>query len=48
LTANARTEDRERALSAGFDSFLAKPIDIYLLANEIERLAKDSSLQAAS
>jgi CheY-like chemotaxis protein len=41
LTANARTEDRDRALSAGFDSFLAKPIDVHELAGEIERLARE-------
>jgi CheY-like chemotaxis protein/two-component sensor histidine kinase len=45
LTANARTEDRERALKAGFDSFLAKPIDIHQLASEIERLAREVSLR---
>jgi CheY-like chemotaxis protein len=44
LTANARTEDRDRALSAGFDSFLAKPVDVHELAGEIERLAKEMVL----
>ena len=43
LTANARSEDRDRALSAGFDSFLAKPIDIHHLAHEIRRLAHEAS-----
>jgi CheY-like chemotaxis protein len=39
LTANARSEDRERALTAGFDAFIAKPIDIAVLAEEVRRLA---------
>ncbi|HXH40533.1 MAG TPA: ATP-binding protein [Thermoanaerobaculia bacterium] len=38
LTANARNEDRERALAAGFDSFIAKPVDIHRLAEEVRRL----------
>jgi DNA-binding response OmpR family regulator len=41
LTANARSEDRDHAIRAGFDAFLAKPIDIHLLAREIQRLAKE-------
>ena len=38
LTANARLEDRERVLAAGFDSFLAKPVDLNVLAGEVRRL----------
>jgi PAS domain S-box-containing protein len=44
LTANARAEDRDHALRAGFDSFLAKPIDIRELADEIHRLAHARAL----
>jgi CheY-like chemotaxis protein len=39
LTAFARPEDRERALAAGFDSHLAKPIDPDVLFSEIAKLA---------
>jgi PAS domain S-box-containing protein len=38
LTANARGEDRERAMAAGFDAFIAKPVDLDVLAAEIKRL----------
>ncbi|HJT16681.1 MAG TPA: ATP-binding protein [Thermoanaerobaculia bacterium] len=38
LTANARTVDRERVLAAGFDAFLAKPVDLNVLADEVRRL----------
>jgi CheY-like chemotaxis protein len=39
LTAYAREEDRQRALSAGFQSHLAKPVDPCDLANAIAQLA---------
>jgi two-component system cell cycle response regulator DivK len=38
LTASAMQGDRERALSAGFTSYLAKPISLNVLRREIERL----------
>jgi two-component system cell cycle response regulator DivK len=38
LTASAMQGDRERALSAGFTSYLAKPISLNVLRGEVERL----------
>ena len=44
LTASAMQGDRERALSAGFTSYLAKPISLNVLRSEMERLlGKESS-----
>jgi two-component system CheB/CheR fusion protein len=40
LTAFARQEDRQRALDAGYDAHLAKPVDPDKLVSEIGRLAK--------
>ena len=39
LTALVRPEDRDRALAAGFDRYLAKPIDPMDLANAVAQLA---------
>jgi CheY-like chemotaxis protein len=39
LTAFARPEDRERAVAAGFDVHLAKPVDPDRLMEQIARLA---------
>jgi signal transduction histidine kinase/ActR/RegA family two-component response regulator len=39
LTALARTEDRQRALSAGYQMHVAKPIDPFELAVTVEQLA---------
>jgi two-component system CheB/CheR fusion protein len=39
LTAFARSNDRQRALAAGFDEFLAKPVDADVLASALLRLA---------
>lgn len=38
LTASAMQGDRERALSAGFTSYVSKPIRLALLRGEVERL----------
>jgi CheY-like chemotaxis protein len=38
LTANARIEDRARALAAGYQRHMAKPVDPAVLAQEIARI----------
>ena len=38
LTANAMQGDREKALSAGFTSYLSKPVQLSLLRAELARL----------
>jgi CheY-like chemotaxis protein len=40
LTASAMQGDRERALAAGFSSYVAKPVDLNFLRSEIERLTQ--------
>ena len=42
VTALARSEDRRRALDAGFQMHVAKPIDPYELVATVERLAHDA------
>lgn len=42
VTAYARIEDREKALAAGFQAHVAKPVDIVELASEILRILSDS------
>jgi len=37
LTAHAMTGDRERALDAGFDGYITKPIDIRNFPNQVQR-----------
>jgi PAS domain S-box-containing protein len=39
VTANAHAEDRERAIAAGFDEYLAKPVDPAALAFAVAALA---------
>ncbi|HSA92348.1 MAG TPA: response regulator [Terriglobales bacterium] len=43
LTAYAMRGDRERALAAGFDGYVSKPVDFRHLRAEIERLCGDGS-----
>ena len=40
LTASAMIGDRERALAAGFTGYIAKPIRLAALRNEVERLLR--------
>ena len=40
ITAHASPDGRERCLDAGMDDFLSKPIDLHVLANLIERVAR--------
>jgi signal transduction histidine kinase/ActR/RegA family two-component response regulator len=42
LSAQARPEDRERALAVGFDAHVAKPVDPEALAETIRRLSRRS------
>ena len=42
VTANAMKGDRERLLSAGFDDYIPKPIDVGLLPDQVRRLAARS------
>ena len=42
LTAHARSQDRERALAAGFQMYLAKPIEPARLGHVIEALVNGS------
>jgi PAS domain S-box-containing protein len=40
VTAHARQEDRERALSAGFNLYVAKPVDPIRLTEVVDRVAR--------
>lgn len=48
LTASAMQGDRERALSAGFTSYVSKPIRLTLLRQEVERLLAESASEGQS
>jgi CheY-like chemotaxis protein len=45
LTAHAMTGDRERALDAGFDGYITKPIDIRAFPDEVRRALERSDLE---
>jgi CheY-like chemotaxis protein len=48
LTASAMQGDRERAMVAGFDSYVSKPIPLPLLREEVQRLlARGTELKHA-
>jgi CheY-like chemotaxis protein len=40
LTAHAMSGDRERAMQAGFDGYLTKPIDVGSFGAEVEKFVK--------
>lgn len=40
LTAHAMTGDRERALQAGFDGYITKPIDVRSFPDQVQRALK--------
>jgi len=40
LSAYARTEDRDRALAAGFDIYVSKPVDPSELVRAVARLVR--------
>ncbi len=44
LTANAMQNDRQRALDAGFDAYVSKPVSLPLLRAEVERLLGPSAV----
>ena len=45
LTAHAMTGDRERALEAGFDGYITKPIDIRGFPEQVERALRGERLE---
>ena len=47
VTAHAHAEDRQRAMAAGFDRYLAKPVDLAALAATVKALVAIGSRQPA-
>lgn len=45
LTAHAMTGDRERALAAGFDGYITKPIDIRAFPTQVSRALTGERLE---
>jgi two-component system, cell cycle response regulator DivK len=45
LTAHAMTGDRERALEAGFDGYITKPIDIRAFPQQVDRALRGERLE---
>jgi two-component system cell cycle response regulator DivK len=48
VTASAMQGDRERALAAGFTSYIAKPISLKRLRGEVDRLLEKECTNAVS
>jgi two-component system cell cycle response regulator DivK len=48
VTASAMQGDRERALAAGFTSYLTKPLSLVQLRQEVSRLLEDRNLAGKS
>jgi len=44
LTAFARSDDRRRALDAGFDGYLTKPVDLHALTRRVAELARGTGV----
>jgi CheY-like chemotaxis protein len=44
LTAHAMTGDRERALQAGFDGYITKPIDVRAFPEQVQRALQGERL----
>jgi two-component system, cell cycle response regulator DivK len=44
LTAHAMTGDRERALQAGFDGYITKPIDVRAFPDQVQRALQGERL----
>jgi CheY-like chemotaxis protein len=44
LTAHAMTGDRERALQAGFDGYITKPIDVRAFPEQVQRALRGERL----
>ncbi|MGA7415703.1 MAG: response regulator [Bryobacteraceae bacterium] len=47
LTASAMNGDRERAIAAGFTSYITKPVSLTSLRSELKRLLETGALRAA-
>jgi CheY-like chemotaxis protein len=45
LTAHAMTGDRERALQAGFDGYVTKPIDVRNFPDQVQRALRGERLE---
>lgn len=44
VTSYALSDDQDKAIEAGCDAYITKPIDIAHFCGEVERLAKDASI----